>query len=60
MKNFKFVLASLFCFVLSVSPMFVKAQGCTSCSGTSPECYRVIHDKGVTIFHGEKKACPEQ
>ena len=61
MKNFKFVLAALFCLGLSASPMFVNAQGCVSCSQSNDtECYRVMTPEGPHIFYGEKKTCPDQ
>lgn len=60
MKNLKFVLAGLFCLTMSISPMFVSAQGCVSCLGQDPECYRIITAEGPHIFYGEKKACPNQ
>lgn len=40
--------------------MFVSAQGCTSCSGGDPECYRIITPDGPHIFYGDKMACPDQ
>lgn len=60
MKKFRFVLAGLFCLGLNFSPMSGNAQGCTSCSGTGAECYRIMTPEGPHIFYGEKKECPVQ
>jgi hypothetical protein len=62
MKKFTFVLAALFCFGLSISPIVVEAQSCVRCVGTSPECHRVtwVDSSGkehVDIYYGEKSAC---
>lgn len=59
MKSVKIILSAIFILGLSFSPMIAEAS-CVSCSGTGPECYRVITPTGPHIFYGTKTACEEQ
>ena len=59
MKNVKFILSAIFILGLSFSPMIAEAS-CVSCSGSGPECTRVITPTGPHIFYGTKTACADQ